>query len=417
MLIVLIVIIGLSVLILGHEAGHFLAAKLYKVRVDEFGFGFPPRLFGFLRYRGKKTKSIELSGEVDVAIEAAELGKREIITETITEKVREAEEIVPVKTWKIIKGNKEPEREINGLSADDTVYSVNWLPFGGFVRIAGENDRMGEDFEKLESLPIEKKMRLFSAKPAWKRSVIIVAGVAVNFLLGWLLVSFVFMMGTPPALLIADVQEESPAAAAGILRGDIVKHFTDADAFTAFINEHRGEPITVTVRRSGEEKTFTVVPRAKTVLGEGALGVFLAEGGVPRHGVLSALSEGLKSSLQISLLTVTAFYELVKNLFTKASLLDGVVGPVGIFSVAQQTGEIGIPYLIQLLGLISLNLAVINLIPFPALDGGRILMILAEKVKGSPVSRRVEALTNGIGFAFLLLLIALITIRDISRLF
>src|SRR3989344_342396 len=134
MLITLLVIIGLSLLILGHEAGHFVMAKLFGLKVDEFGFGFPPRIFA------KK------------------------------------------------KG--------------ETEYSLNWLPFGGFVRIAGENGEFGKAGEDNDA---EADGRLFYRQPAWKRALITVAGVSVNFILGWLLISIIFFVGTPPAVIITGI--------------------------------------------------------------------------------------------------------------------------------------------------------------------------------------------------------------------
>ncbi|MDO8536803.1 MAG: M50 family metallopeptidase [bacterium] len=338
---------GLSVLILGHEAGHFFVAKLFGLKIDEFGFGFPPRVFA------KK------------------------------------------------KG--------------ETEYSLNWLPFGGFVRIAGENDGMAE--ERFEGLNEEEKKRIFAFQPAWKRSLIILAGVAINFLIGWFLVSLVLMIGTAKALVINDVQKNSPAEQVGILSGDVVKNFTDASSFIQFINSHRGEEIGLEITRGGENLVFAVVPRVEVPPGQGAVGVALTEAGEERLGFLSAVWAGLERSVIIAGLTFQAFYDLVKNLILHASLLPGVVGPVGIFSIAQETGRIGLIYLVQLIAIISLNLAVINLIPFPALDGGRFFMILLEKMKGSPISRKTEVFVNTVGFVFLILLMALLTVRDVSNWF
>ena len=115
-------------------------------------------------------------------------------------------------------------------------------------------------------------------------------------------------------------------------------------------------------------------------------------------------------------LTFAAFWALIAQLFQHASLLPGVVGPIGIFGIAQETGKIGLIYLIQLIGIISINLTVVNLLPFPALDGGRFVMVVIEKIKGSPVPEKVEAWVNGIGFALLLVLMVLLTVRDIGGL-
>jgi regulator of sigma E protease len=349
MLIFLIVIIGLSILILGHEAGHFFVAKIFGMKIDEFGFGFPPKIFG--RKKG------------------------------------------------------------------ETEYSLNLLPFGGFVKIAGENERIESGLEKLSSLPDEEKKRLFCFQPPHSRALVIAAGVFVNFLIGWLLISAVFMVGTPRALIISQVLPGSPAAAAGFREGDVVKDYTGASDFIKFVNDNRGREISVYVLRGGKELSLSATPRVNVGPNEGALGVAIAEAGMERQGFFSAISNGFKESLAVVGLTFQALYQLAANLILRGSLLAGVVGPVGIFSVAEETGRIGLIYLLQLVSLISLNLAVVNLIPFPALDGGRLLLILIEKVKGSPISQKTEAFVNGLGFALLVFLMVLITARDIGQLF
>jgi len=364
MLIVILAIIGLSLLILGHEAGHFFAAKLFGLKVDEFGFGFPPRMFA---WRPRKTR-----------------------------------------------GNRgEPVRQAQG----ETEYSLNWLPFGGFVRIAGENDGMVAKMESEGAVGEADKKRLFYFQAAWKKFLIVAAGVATNFVIGWFLLSVILMVGTPKILVVGEVQKNSPAEQTGLLAGDIIKGFTDAKSFVDFTNLHRGQPTPFTVMRDGRDLSFTITPRVKTEPNEGAIGVLLAEGGEPRQGFFASIWEGLKRALWICGLTITALYNLVKNLAFRGSLLEGVVGPVGIFSVAQEAGRVGIIYLVQLASLISLNLAVVNLIPFPALDGGRLLLVAIEKIKKSPIPWKAEAWVNAFGFALLIALMALLTVRDVGRFF
>lgn len=406
MLIVILVIIGLSVLILGHEAGHFFAAKLFGMKIDEFGFGFPPRIFGMRRGRGKaKITEVDVEVELTAVSESGEI----VATEEVVK-----EEIVigaPKKRWQFFRG-KEPKETSGG-----TIYSFNWLPFGGFVKIAGENERMEKGFEKLSSLPSEEKKRLFCFQPAFKRALVIAAGVFVNFLIGWLLVSAVFMVGTPRALLVAQVLPNSPASAAGFREGDVVKNYTSAADFIKFVNDNRGHEISVGILRGGKELSLSATPRVNIGPNEGALGVAIAEAGEERQGFFSAVGNGFRESLAVIGLTFQALYQLVENLIFHGSLLQGIVGPVGIFSVAEETGQMGLIYLLQLVSLISLNLAVVNLVPFPALDGGRLLLILIEKVKGSPISQKTEALVNNLGFALLVLLMILITVRDVGKLF
>jgi regulator of sigma E protease len=348
MLIFIIVLIGLSLLILVHEAGHFFAAKWFGLKVDEFGFGFPPRMFA----------------------------------------------------WK--KG--------------ETEYSINWLPFGGFVKIAGETDRL-QDMKKLEKLSPEEKKRMFVFEKAWKRSLIILAGVAVNFVVGWFLLSFLFMVGSPQILLVSGIESNSPAANAGLKAGDVILNYTGSQDFINFVNQHRGREITLDVRRGTEKLEVKAIPRTEVQPNEGALGVFLTEAGIPRYGFFKAIWEGLKFSFALSGQVLVALGELLKNLFVHAKLLEGVVGPLGIFGVAEEAGRIGFAYLVQLLALISINLAVMNLVPFPALDGGRFFLILVEKVKGSPISPRLEGIVNIAGFVLLVLLMVLLTFRDISHFF
>ncbi len=354
MFVTIIVIVGLSVLILGHELGHFAAAKLFGLRVDEFGFGFPPRMWAWRR-----------------------------------------------------KGNETLRR-----TQGETEYSLNWLPFGGFVKIAGENPE-----ENAVPPSKEEQKRLFHFQPAWKRVVVLVAGVAVNFLLGWWLLTATLMLGTPSAVMIAGVSPNSPADAAGLRAGDVINGFATTDEFIAFVSANRGTSVAIRTVRGDGEKTFEFTPRVNPPAGEGALGVQLAGTGAPPMGFGSALWEGLKSSVYVIGLTFQALGDLLRSLLSQGQVPGDIVGPLGIVAVAQRTGSLGIAYLFELLSLISLNLAVINLIPFPALDGGRVLFTAIEKIKGSPIPRRIEGTVNGVGFVLLLALMVLVTVRDVVRWF
>jgi regulator of sigma E protease len=363
MLIIIIVIVGLSVLILGHEAGHFFAAKMFGLKVDEFGFGFPPR------------------------IAAKKFG--------------------------------------------DTEYSINWLPFGGFVRIGGERGEFalvdGEKDSPEASLDLKPSVddpdatvdsaRLFYTQPAWKKAVIVLAGVFTNFLLGWLFITIVLLVGVPQTLVIEGTQAGSPAAQAGLQAGDVVKGYTDTQSFINFVNQNKGTPITVSVIRNNKEFNYTITPRTTTFADQGALGVALDQGGAPHESFFAAARDGLEDAAILSWLTIKAFGDLIRQIFTHASIPAGVVGPVGIFGIAEETGHIGLAYLLQFIGVISINLMVVNCIPFPALDGGRFFMVLIEKLKGSPLSYKIEAWVNGVGFSLLLLLMLVLTVRDVYGLF
>jgi len=340
-MIIILVIVGISALILVHELGHFLVAKFFDIKVEEFGFGFPPRLF------------FKKIGE--------------------------------------------------------TIYSFNLLPFGGFVRLLGESPEA--------SVPASEERRSFSVQPAWKRMAVILAGVVMNFLLGWLIISAVFMIGAPKAIIITDVQAASPAAAAQLEIGDQIIGFSTTDEFVAYVQEHKGEEIAVQIRHNGTTNTVGMTPRVNPPTGQGALGLAFTEAGLERRPVLQSLGHGFLTSIFIVQTIAVGLYQLLATLVTQGHLMAGFVGPVGIFGVANQSASLGLAYLLQLIGLISLNLFLLNALPFPALDGGRFLFILIEKIKGKPLSPQLERSANALGFVVLLLLMIAITVRDVVKLF
>ena len=349
MLSVLFVIAGLSFLIFIHEAGHFLTAKFFKLKVDEFGFGLPPRAWG----------------------------KR----------------------------------------VGETIYSLNWLPFGGFVKVfgeeGGENITMVGPGEKASAASPDYG-RSFNVQPAWKRAIVIAAGVIMNFLVGWLLVSAVFMIGSPEGVIITDVREGSPALSAGFKPGDRLSEFKSAEEFISFVAARKGEEISFSVERGGEAVRVVATPRANPPTGEGPLGVGVAEGG-GRLGFFEALYAGSGATLELIKGVFLGIINLLVGLFSGRPNLAGVAGPIGILGVATEVGSYGFVYLLQLLAVISISLGVFNVFPFPALDGGRLFFIIIEKIKGSPLSIKTERLSNGVAFAILLLLMALISIRDVVK--
>ena len=300
--------------------------------------------------------------------------------------------------------------KIWGKKKGETVYSINALPFGGFVKIYGEDQE-----DKDEILSKENKSRNFSFLPIWKRIVIIAAGVVMNFILGWILISIVFSIGIPQAVFITDVKANSPAAESGILSNDKLIDFKTTKDFISFIDQHRGQKVNLKIERSGKEIEISAVPRKNPPVGEGALGVALIDAGQPKMNVFKAVWEGLKSAFEIFSMIYVAIFNLVKAVFLGQGSLAGLTGPVGIVKITGQVSKLGIVYLFQLLALISLNLAAINIFPFPALDGGRILFLLIEKIKGSPLPRKFERYANAVGLALLLVLMLVITIKDIAR--
>lgn len=370
MLTILIFVIILGLLVFVHELGHFLVARWNGIRVDEFGFGFPPRLFGV-------TKNAE--------------GKYELV-------------------W----GSKE-------MPSGQTVYSLNWIPLGGFVKIAGED---GHDTTDPTS---------FAGKSAWTRIRVLAAGVFMNFLFAWFLISVVFMLGLPQPIEPADhgkfadakiqvlaVGKGTPAETMGLSMGDAIvsingEAITTLEQVTQVISSHKGQSITVVVDRFGKPLTLSGTPRTEYPATEGALGISFSETAVVSYPWYEAIYRGAIATYDITLAILGAFGMMIASLFGGVKTALDVTGPVGIVYLTKQMSDLGLPYLLQFAALLSINLGIINILPIPALDGGRILFILIEKLKGSPVSHRVEGMIHQVGFILLLVLMLLVTVRDFAQ--
>jgi regulator of sigma E protease len=341
--IIVILIVSIAVLILIHELGHFLMAKYFKVKVEEFGIGFPPRL----------------------------LSKK--------------------------KG--------------ETRYSLNLLPLGGFVRLYGESG-LHEN--------LEERDRAFVFQPAWRRTLIIVAGVVMNFILGWFIISGIFMVGSEVKVVVTQVADESPAQVMGLRAGDVLVDYARADKFVEFINLNRGEETLINISRSegddSQSLSINVIPRLTPPEGEGALGVGIAEFGIQKLPILESVWEGLKRSVFITGAVFRSLGDLFLGFFRGVGVPQEFVGPVGIYTVAAETSRLGYLHLMQLIAIISLNLAVLNILPIPALDGGRLLFIIIEKIRGKPVKRKRETISHAIGFLIMILLLIAITVRDVANL-
>jgi len=298
-----------------------------------------------------------------------------------------------------------------GKKIGETLYSINWLPFGGFVKIAGENRE--EDDEMAVKIPAE---RIFYNLKIWERSFIIIGGVVMNFVLGWFLIAIVFWVGIPKAVFIADVQPNTPASEVGLQGNDKVLGFENTEVFINYVNENRGKDVTLKVERGEEEILLNVTPRINPPKGEGALGVSLVEGGQEQQGILVGIWNAFKTSGQIFGLIFVGVFTLIKGAVSGSGSFEAITGPIGIVKVTAQVSHLGFLYLVQLMALISINLAAINIFPFPALDGGRLLFLIIEKIKGSPLPKRFEGYANAVGMGLLLLLMLIITIKDIQRL-
>lgn len=373
---IIIFFVILATLVLVHELGHFIVARRNGVASEEFGFGFPPRLVG--TYKDKE-------------------GKRR---------------------W--VFGNKEIEEEIK--NKEETVYSINLIPLGGFVRIKGEDG--GHKNEKDS----------FSSKSVWPRFKIISAGVAMNFVLAVVLFTAAFTMGLPESIeddqnpagakvQIAQVSPDSPAREAGLQIGDEVARFSagntpvvvnSIEQLQNLIRENAGKKVFFEVIHPGEDDVsqITVNIRSEAPEGQGLTGIVLVKTAFVRHSFFESLWLAVQTTFSMILAIFLFLGDLLFRLFTSRPISADVAGPVGIAVMTGQVAKLGLAYIFQFAALLSVNLAVINFFPFPALDGGRAVFLLVEKIKGSPVSQKVEGVVHTVGFIFLLGLMLLVTVRD-----
>lgn len=374
MSIVIIFILVLGALIFVHELGHFLMARRSGMKVEEFGFGFPPRLGGFV-WNEEKKRHVFVLGNKDVA-------------------------------------------------SPYTVYSLNWIPFGGFVRIKGEN---GDGAHESDS---------FASKGAIPRIKTLSAGVVMNFFFAWFLISIVLMLGFPRGIeenekidpstvdvQIAQVSPETPAEKMGLKMGDVIvsvngEKFLRVKRVQDIIEQQKdkGKEVVFVVRRGEEVLTFSGVPRTDHPETQGALGVALGEITLAQYSFFEAIVQGAVSTWNNTVMMVVGIGKLLTSLFTADSAgLADVSGPLGIAYLTKEVSNLGFVYLLYFTAILSINLAVLNILPFPALDGGRILFILIEKLKGSPVSERVEGYFHQAGFLLLILLMIAVTVHDFSK--
>ncbi|MCU0660503.1 MAG: RIP metalloprotease RseP [Candidatus Pacebacteria bacterium] len=361
---ILLFFIILLVLVLVHEFGHFIVAKRSGIRVDEFGFGFPPRLFG--------------------------------------------------------------------IKKGETTYSFNLLPFGGFVKIFGENP---DD----ESLSGPDAARSMVKKPKYIQAAVLFAGVAFNFILAWLLISSGFMAGLPtsgpvdsslsykemPMLTITSVVEGAPADRAGFIAGDRIVAIDsqtgeitnpDIEVFKTTVAENAGKNILVEYERAGSRQSLVLVPEDGLVDGRAGVGVSLDVVGKVQLPVHTALAKGFLLTSRLTGETAVSLATLLRDAVLGKADLTQVTGPVGLVGVVGDAYNFGIVHLLMLTAVISINLAIINLLPFPALDGGRLLFLLIEKIKGSPITPKVANTLNTVGFFLLIALMLLVTYHDIVKL-
>jgi regulator of sigma E protease len=346
---VVVFVVVLSILIYIHELGHFLAAKRANIQVQEFGFGYPPRLLT--------------------------LGRR-----------------------------------------GETEYTLNAIPFGGFVRMAGEED--------------PAVLRSFASKPKRTRLVVLGAGAAMNLLLAFLLFSLTFLLGVPVPVefhrvLVMSIVADSPAREAGVRTGDLIlavdqNPIQSPDELIAYIQQRLGEEIRLEVQRNRESLTIPVVPRQEWPEGQGPIGVvvqpYASKVEIHTYPWWRALWLGLQQTLSTVVVTLFIPVLVLRGLIPVEAVRP--VGPVGIAqmtsSAAQQVVATGWWFpLVQLTAVVSAGLFLANLLPIPGLDGGRILFIVIEAIRGRRVSPEKEGIVHLIGMALLVALMLVITYQDV----
>lgn len=373
MLTILLFVVVLGLLVFVHEFGHFIVAKKSGVHVEEFGFGFPPRLVGIRRGRDG--------------------------------------------AYRLVWGNKEQEKDA------PTVYSLNWLPVGGFVKITGES---GEDKDRRDS---------FASRSTWRKVLILAAGVVMNFLLAVVLIAIGLSVGTvrevpqniskyahvsDRRLEVEAVVEHSPAADAGVKPGDRLqavggKPVTNPEDFRSYITSHADQSIAVVLKRDVTDLTLNITPKTLEQTGKPGIGVAFGDVAMVRYPVWLAVPKAVTTSVQMMGMIFATLGTVARDLVTGHKVSLDVAGPVGIAVMTGEAAKLGWLYLLQFVAILSLNLAAINVFPFPALDGGRILFILIERARRKPLNQKIEALIHNIGFMLLLGLVALVTFRDLSK--
>lgn len=372
-LIIFVLILGFLVFV--HEFGHFIVARKLGVKAEEFGFGFPPRAIGIQKKANKK--------------------------------------------WRIIFGNKSAEDFSGG-----TVYSLNWIPLGGFVKIKGE---AGESKSEKDS---------FAGRPIWQRGSILFAGVLMNVVAAVVILSIGFCIGLPRAIdgedaspyakirnkqiELMQIFEGSPAALAGLEAGDVINKvngikFYSGESFSNYLKKNANLPIQLEIKRNSEILTKELTPVVLKETNESGIGVGYAEVGTVSYSPILAVWHGFLEAGFYLKEIIRAFYGIIHNLLLGEKVSVDIAGPVGIAVFTGRVARLGFVYLLQFTALLSVNLAFLNIFPFPALDGGRLFFLVVEWLRKRPVPQKLENLVHNVGFALLMILVVFVTYRDIAK--
>lgn len=366
---IIIFILILAILIIVHEYGHFIVAKKWGVRVDEFGLGYPPRAKILFKRKG-------------------------------------------------------------------TVFTLNWIPFGGFVKIFGENP------EDVSKDVVEENVApgvALTTKSKFAQISVIFAGPLFNFLFAWLVILVTLFIGLPSSIdsknqefvtdsniIVTEIIEDSPAEVADIRVGDVIQSVTLSGViynslqevdFSKYDATDTNIPLTLSLIRGEEQIEKEIQVGEYRVNEKPGIGVGLQEVGIYKPPFFMAIGESFRIVGGMIYQTAYGLADLVIDAFKGQADVSNLTGPVGIVALVGDASTLGFVYLLTFVALISINLGIINLIPFPALDGGRILFLVIEKMKGSPISAKVSNVLNAVGFIILIVLMIFITFRDVMGLF
>lgn len=356
---IIIFLLVLAVLIFVHELGHFLAARLFGIRVDAFALGFGPKVFAWTK--------------------------------------------------------------------GETKYGLNLIPFGGYVKIFGENP---DD----ESLSGPDSKRSFVNKPKWQQTVVLVAGVFFNFIFAWLLYVLVFSSGVTASIsglekykdnfsnervMVSLVSPNSPAKIAGLKTGDVIVGVGAAKSIEEIqgaINQSAGKPIEVDYIRNNVEAKLMVSPVEGLVEGKYAIGIAMDRVGELKLPVFTAIKEGTNFFYMMLTRTTSELAIFFTSIFRGAANFSDVAGPIGIAAIVGDSAQMGLSYLMMITALISINLGIINLLPFPALDGGRVFFLIIESIIRRRLPIKFANTVNAVGFSVLMLLMIIVTYKDVVKL-
>lgn len=360
---IIIFILMLAVLIFVHELGHFIVAKKFGIKVDEFAIGFPPRI------------------------------------------------------WSFKKG--------------ETTYAINAIPFGGYVKIFGENPDE-------QSISGPDSGRSFVNASKWKQAFVLVSGILFNVLFAWILLSISFMSGLTTSvnesfasyvkdshIIITMSQADSPARLAGLAGGETIISLESGDKkiqassveeIQDFIKESSGK-IVINYKRDNILKTAVVTAAEGIVKDKKAIGIAMDMVGTVKLPIHKAFIEGAVLAKATVKNVAIGLYYFIFDAFRGKADFSQVTGPIGIVGLVGEARTLGVIYLMSFAAFISINLAVINIVPFPALDGGRLLFVAIEAVRRKSLNPKIANLANGIGFALLILLMLAVTYKDVVKMF